>query len=386
MPAAVKVMDVNRDDPIVVIGQGMVSALGLDAATSCAAARAGLRRAQGLEMRVASIDGRALEPAVGHQVPIITHGFEGAPRLAQLAAAALHDLTSRLPFPIGAGAGLYLSMPSYGRYWTGAELIPDPIAKRFFLEEVEEVRPSLDDRDWTDKVLSLAMRQAGLTTEIPLRFVTYAGHSGFAEALSAAVDDLRRSYVELALVGGIDSLVDERALNWLRLTGRLKCGANPAGLEPGEGAAFLAVKRGRSAGGPEGPMPGRIDRIAIAEEDGCRLLGQQPTGRALAGCIRAMAESPDGLWLVTDHNGEAARAMEFGTAISRMSSPNRHWLPPLLTSVAFGDSGAASGALGACLAQSAFLRKYAPAGTAVVASMDDGTQRSAFSITRREGY
>ena len=118
---------------------------------------------------------------------------------------------------------MYLSRCHRAADWTGAELIPDPDAKRAFLEVVEEVRPGLDDRDWTHKVLSLAMGQAGLTTEIPLRFVTYAGHSGFAEALGAAVDDLQRGYIELALVGAIDSLVDERALNWLKLTGRLKC-------------------------------------------------------------------------------------------------------------------------------------------------------------------
>src|SRR5260370_1312942 len=165
MSGSVKVVKGDPGDPIVVTAQGMVSSLGLDAATSCAAARAGLRRAQELDtMKFASLDGRTMECAVGHQAPIITHGFEGASRLAQLVAGALRDLASQVSIPSGR-KGLYLSMPSCRRHLTGAELIPDPKVKRSFLEKVEEESSRLNNRDWTDKVLSLSVRQAGLHRE-----------------------------------------------------------------------------------------------------------------------------------------------------------------------------------------------------------------------------
>src|SRR5690242_13841451 len=129
MSGPLKSIEIDRGDPIVITAQGMVSSLGLDVATSCAAARAGLRRAQALDcLRVASLDGRSVQPAVGHAAPIITHGFEGAPRLARLAAAALRDVTSRSSLPTGTRVGVYISMPSCGRRFTGADLIPDPVA------------------------------------------------------------------------------------------------------------------------------------------------------------------------------------------------------------------------------------------------------------------
>jgi 3-oxoacyl-[acyl-carrier-protein] synthase I len=229
------------------------------------------------------------------------------------------------------------------------------------------------------------MRHGGLKRDIPLRFATYAGHTGVAEALAAAVGELRGGYVDVALVGGIDSLVDERSLKWLRLTGRLKSESNPIGLEPGEAAVFLALERGRHAGRGRGPTLGQIESIATAEEEGSWILGQQPTGRALGGCIRAIAGDSQGLWLVTDHNGEAGRAVEFGNVLARVTNSTRPLAPALLPSVSFGDTGAASGGLAACLAQTALLRKYAPTTTAVVASMGDGSERSAFTVTRTQG-
>jgi 3-oxoacyl-[acyl-carrier-protein] synthase-1 len=383
MSGSVRVIKGDCRDPIVVTGQGMVSSLGLDAATSCAAARAGLRRAQKLDnLKFASLDGREVECAVGHQTPIITHGFEGAARLAQLVAGALRDLSTQGLIPSGR-RGLYLSMPSPRRHLTGAELIPDPEVKQLFLEKVQEESSALNDHDWTDKVLSVAVRQAGQLKDIPLRFVTYAGHTGFAEALAAAVEDLRQSDIDLALVGGVDSLVDERSLAWLRVTGRLKGEANPAGLEPGEGAVFLAVERRLQR--RQAPMLSRIDSIATAEEERPRLLGQQPTGRALSGCIRSAAEASVILWLVSDHNGETSRSMEFGNALSRVANPQSQLLPALFPSAAFGDTGSASAGIAVCVAQGAFLRTYAPAKTGIIASVADGSHRSAFSITSLHG-
>jgi 3-oxoacyl-[acyl-carrier-protein] synthase-1 len=383
MSGTLEITEVDPSDPIMFTAQGMVSSLGLDAATSCAAARAGLRRAQQIDcLRFASLDGRSVEPATGHPVPIITHGFEGAPRLAQLAVAALRDLTGQFSTPVGARVGLYISMPSCRRHLTGAELIPDPVAKQSFLEQADEARLGLDDHIWTDRVLALTMQHIGLIKNTSLRFATYAGHTGFAEALAVAVRELQRNDVDLALVGGIDSLIDEPSLKWLKLTGRLKGEANPIGLEPGESAAFLAVERERSINRPMVPVLSRIQRIATAEEGGSRLLGQQVTGKALSDCVRAMTDTSETLWLLTDHNGETARAMEFGNVLARVAGPTRGMAPALFPAASFGDTGAASGGIAACLAHSAFMRNYAPADAAVVASVADGSQRSAFSIAR----
>ena len=201
----------------------------------------------------------------------------------------------------------------------------------------------------------------------------------------SAVDDLRRSYVELALVGGIDSLVDDRALNWLRLTGRLKCGANPAGLEPGEGAAFWPL----SVGG----TPPEEKVCCLAELTGSRSLKKTAAGcwdnsrreghsqpafvrwpNLLAACglspiIMARPQSP---W-------------NLATAISRVSSPNRDWLPPLLTFGSVRRRGLSEWGFWGCLAQGAFLRITRRLATAVVASMDDGTSGQRFLCLALEG-
>jgi 3-oxoacyl-[acyl-carrier-protein] synthase-1 len=312
-------------------------------------------------------------------VPFIAHGFEGAPRLAQLAAAALRDLTSRFLVSTGARVGFYISMPSCRRPLTGAELIPDPIAKQFFLAEVADATSGLDDHVWTEKVLSLMRQQVGMAKNISLRFVTHSGHTGFAEALAVAAWELQQGEIELALVGGLDSLADERSLKWLKLTGRLKSEANPAGLEPGEGAVFLAVERRLTARKNPPPLS-QIRTIATAKEDRPRIFGQQPTGNALSACVGSAIGAAANLWLLSDHNGESNRATEFGNALSRVTNPTRRLSSALLPARSFGDTGAASGGLATCLAHSAFLRSCAPADTAVIASVADGPQRSAFSI------
>lgn len=377
-----KVIEVDHRNPIVVTQQGMVSSLGLDAATSAAAARAGLRRVQELDyLRFASLDRRSVEPAVGHSIPIITHGFEGAPRLARLADAALRDLLSRFSIPSRSSPGFYMSMPSCRRHLTGAELIADVESREAFLDDAADPVFSVDEESWSAEVLSLALAWMDLPQGDQVRFVSVSGHTGFSEALAAAVQDLNTRTIDMALVGAVDSLVDERCLRWLKTTGRLKSEANPTGVEPGEAAVFLAIEPQQSAGKRNASPLSWIGTIAFAEDQHCRMTGRQPTGKALGECIRSALGDTASLWLISDHNGEFSRATEFGHSLIRMlNHTKRRLLPTLYPAASFGDTGAASGAVATSLVLSSFMRGYAAAETAVVASTADDTQRSAFSL------
>jgi hypothetical protein len=373
---------VNDQVPIVIAAQGMVSSLGLRADVACAAARAGLRRAQPLDsLRLASLDGRTVEPAIGHPVPFVTHGFEGAARLVQLAAGALRDLKSRCTIPSGASAGFYLSLPSRSRHLTGVELVPDPAAKEVFQERIADSEPFTEDPSRAENILSLALQQAGLAKNSSLRFAAFSGHTGFAEALAAAVSDIQQNQITIAIVGAIDSLVDEQSLKWLKLTGRLKAEANPAGLEPGEAAVFFIVATELAL--PRDIVPlSLVGTVATAQENQSQIMGRQPTGSALSACIDAAVSESADLFVISDHNGESVRASELGNVIARLSNPNRRLSPPLLPAISFGDTGAASGGLALCLAQSAFSRGNAQSNSMVIASTADGSQRSAFSVAR----
>src|SRR5687767_8390419 len=79
------------EDQLVVTGLGMVSGLGLDVATSCAAARAGLSGAGQLSFTLINPLTNDPEPVIGHQVPLAV-GFEGFGRLLRLAQLAVQDL------------------------------------------------------------------------------------------------------------------------------------------------------------------------------------------------------------------------------------------------------------------------------------------------------
>ena len=97
---------------------GMVSSLGLDWRTACAAARAGLRRAapvEGLETS-SEVDGED-EQTIGHAVTLLTHGFEGGARLLRLLAGGLQDLLLQAPQLriADAGVGYFLVLPPRDR-------------------------------------------------------------------------------------------------------------------------------------------------------------------------------------------------------------------------------------------------------------------------------
>src|SRR5262245_50588001 len=112
----------------------MVSALGLDVVTSCAAARAGITRIGPLDdLQVFDEESEELVPLAGHQVPLISAGMFGFARLLQLALGAIADLRrSRPPNEVPARLGLILVVRSE---WHRAA----------FIEHRKKQPPSPDD-------------------------------------------------------------------------------------------------------------------------------------------------------------------------------------------------------------------------------------------------
>ena len=87
---------ITPTDTICITGMGMVTSLGLDAANSCAAARAGLTRLSEPKTLNYIDDQRwGSEPMVGHIVPVIANGFVGIAKALMLGGYALKDLLAR---------------------------------------------------------------------------------------------------------------------------------------------------------------------------------------------------------------------------------------------------------------------------------------------------
>jgi hypothetical protein len=364
-------------EALTITALGMVSALGCDAATACAAARAGIRRARRLDYFRLRSDGEK-ESVAGHPVPIVAAGFEGRARLLRLLTAGMADLGSP-----GGEAAFYLSMPEPHRCFTGIRLVQDDAAREALIGRVGTDEPPREiSRDEVQLLLSTAAGHAGWPGRATLRFVSCAGHAGVAEAMERAIADLRSGAVEEAVVGGVDSLLDEDTLQWLQNTGRLKTKGVPAGLQPGEACALVRLRAGRKAGTDDAPLAA-VEAVRTAMEPDPFLTGAPSRGTGLVEALSTVAEpDADRAWVICDQNGESYRAAEWGYALCRMAGRFRGlagsvvWYP----AASFGDTGAASGAIAVCLAARAIERGYAPLTPAIVTMCSDGPARGALRI------
>jgi 3-oxoacyl-[acyl-carrier-protein] synthase-1 len=345
----------ERDEPIGVSAVGMCSALG-DASTACAAARAGIRRAQALdEFPVFSLADGSVAGLVGHPAGDVTGGFEGFARLLRLTHVGLADLLTGLKRPSArTRVAFYLA------------LAPDPGAG-----EVAQ------------RLLPAAARIADWPGEPTLAFVAASGRTGVADALVRAADDLQSGRVDCAVVGGVDTLLGEETLVALDEADRLKTTNRAVGLEPGEAAAFLALERGTD--GPS--IRARLDAVTLARDAAAVSADKVPVGEGLAQAVLGVAganpAATDGpIWIVSDHNGESLRAGDWGHAIVRLHAASPAFAEPTVwyPATSFGDTGAASGAVAACVVVRAFDRGYAPASRAIAIAAADGAERAAVAL------
>jgi 3-oxoacyl-[acyl-carrier-protein] synthase-1 len=94
---------------------------------------------------------------------------------------------------------------------------------------------------------------------------------------------------------------------------------------------------------------------------------------------RAWSGADRTAWVVSDHNGEFYRAVDWGNALVRLRARGEAFADPVTwyPATSFGDTGAVSSLVGICLVGRAWSRAYAPASTAVIAAASDGPERAA---------
>jgi 3-oxoacyl-[acyl-carrier-protein] synthase-1 len=365
---------------------GVVSALGLDWETSCAAFRCGISRAGKLDhFRIQADDPWEVEFAVGHQVDLLTRGFEGHGRLLRLLKGALSDLIPRVPVALrdSGSTPAYLCLPNPHRTLSNIELIVDEeIRDETRARSVD--RPPTEVSDAAEALLFHAAALAKWPGTVRLAGVSHAGYTGMIEMIDRCLSDMQAGRTVHAIVGTVDSLLDDETLAWLSSTRRLKNPAIATGMIPGEaGVVLLLSERQANADGM-----GIVESLAFDEEDQPFETRQSALGKGLSGVIRQVASTTgwpgqDPPWVLSDQNGETYRASDWGWALHRLTAADpvfaatRVWFP----AVSFGDTGGAGAGLGVACALSAWRRGYAPSSRCCVVASSDCARRAAMLLS-----
>jgi 3-oxoacyl-[acyl-carrier-protein] synthase-1 len=352
-------------EDIVVTGMGALTALGNDAVQTAAAVRAGLVRFADWQPT-----GGAAEDDMGVVAAVLPDGLADGPWVGKAAAltehpvhealwqAQLFDMADVRRRQSAFRFGAYIACPYADRLGVSVD------AYRLFAVEARQhcVSPARADHVQ----------------------IVAADHAAGLMAVAQAAEDLRRGEIDVALVGGLDSLLDSGFLREMLLDGRLKSADVPAGLIPGEAGATLLLETAVGARRRGVTALGTVGAVA-QDREATPLRPEAPIeGRALSRAVAKAIElcgGPARLHrIITDLNGERWRSLEWALVETRVLGglPRAWelWHP----ADCVGDVGAASGVLHLVLALRAFARGYGgPDGILLTAASQRG-ERAAMTV------
>ncbi|MDZ7591858.1 MAG: hypothetical protein U5L05_14520 [Rubrivivax sp.] len=329
----------------------MVTSLGHDAATSCAAIRAGLSRARAVPgCAVLDPDTQTMEPAIGHEVWGLTRGMSAPARWITLATRAFVDLCQR---------GIAAVVPRPEDWHRTALLLVGPCLDdgRFLFF------PECSQGHIDETLVQPLRRRLAVPLEVDRCLSIFEGRTGAMRAVDAATRMLQDPAIDRVILLAFDSLLDAHSLAWLQDSERLKAAEVPSGLMPGEAAAALMLTRGGTGH--------RLVAAGLAQEAADPLSDGRQHGRALSQVLRAAlsAGAPGRRFkgdLFVDLNGEAWRAYEYGSALAQVDGATLGDFNTMLPALSIGEVGAASSLCAAVLACAAFDRGYASDAMAIV--------------------
>ncbi len=341
------------DNGIVVTGVGMRTAVGNTAVQSCAAIRASISRlrewpyfATG-DGEEGGFVGAATQPDLGDG-----HWTEKAiellaqPTFEALWQAKLFDLSPE-PNRQRLRVRVYLSTPYTNRVGD------DPDAEQIddFLQEFNQF-----------------LAEQMLVSELK---VYPAGHAAGLMAIAQACQDIANHETDLALIYGIDSLLDASYLQDLYNNDLLRTEQESSGIIPGEAGVAIVIESAAQAARRSATPLAAIRSIALDAESVEE--NSAATGDALTRCIQNVFQAAgDPLQInrvLVDLNGQRSRFLEWATIETRcMHALPRNWQIQHPADC-WGDTGAAFGVLAVALTANSYASTQSPAaGTLICCS------------------
>lgn len=311
--------------PIAIIAAGMVTGVGLDAPSSCAAIRCAIDNFS--ETRFMDKGG---EWIVGSQVPL-EQPWRGLPKLVHMVVPAIRECLAQT------GS-------------VGPEKIP------LLLCVAETERPGrlegLDDELFSQVQAELGVRFHPHSAVIPRGRV--AGGLAMLQARQLIHDE----HFPFCIITGVDSLLVSSTLAAYEAKNRLLTSQNSNGFIPGEaGAAVLVGPHARAdllcLGIGTGEEIATIDSEEPLRADGM----VKAIKAALADAGRTMADVD---YRITDSNGEQYWFKEAALAVTRILRVRKEEFEIWHPADCIGEVGAAIGPCALAVAQTASRKAYAP--------------------------
>jgi 3-oxoacyl-[acyl-carrier-protein] synthase I len=329
-----------------VLAVGMVTGVGFDAPSTCAAIRAGL--AGFVETEIV-LDG---EPVLGCAVPLDAPS-EGAARLVQLVAPAIRACLEHV----------------------GAIDTPEIPLLLGVAEAGHPGRPAAMERELLrDLEAHLGVRFHPSSRVLP------HGRVAGARGVALAAELVHRERRPLCLVAGADSLLAVETIAAFHAEGRILRHRHPQGFVPGEAGAAVLLGAPRRARGDELLCLGAGFGFEEATPSADLPLRGDGLITAIRAALRDAGREPADLdYRITDLNGEQYAYKEAALAALRLHAARPRfdlWHPADCT----GEIGAAIGPLTLGVALTAAQKGYAPGPVALLHFASEGGDRAALVL------
>jgi 3-oxoacyl-[acyl-carrier-protein] synthase I len=340
----------------VIVGVGMVTAVGLSAAESAAAVRAATSRFGETPMR----DHR-FEPFTIAEVP-----EDGLPPLAEelTAKAGLSSREMRLLRLATRPVLECIALVPDGQPAPGVVLA---------LPETNTIKP-IDPNAF----LANLWQQCDRRFDPKHSSAVDVGRAGGLLAIARATEAIRTGRSHFMVAGGVDSYRDLYVLGSLDAEKRVKSEVHLDGFIPGEGAAFLLLASATAAHAAKLPVFASVSGVAHGVEAGHLYSDQPYRGDGLAATIAQLVQAGvlsgpiAEVW--SSMNGESHWGKEWGVAYLRNRAAFLDAHRVHHPADCFGDTGAACGPAMMVLQVLGMRGKYRNAPALVYCSSDRGAR------------
>jgi 3-oxoacyl-[acyl-carrier-protein] synthase-1 len=344
--------------PIAIKAAGMVTAVGYNFNSSCAAIRSGISPVK--EVNLWDGENGQLLPGAKVDLP---HWWEGLGKLAELVAPSINEcLIAAKPFeqnqiPIIIG-------------------VADSVRKNR-IEGIEL------------RLLRLIEDKLDLSHH-PLSKVFPRGHISGVVGLQHAMKLITEDSAHYCIVAGVDSLLDQKSMNRYLRHRRILTESNSNGFIPGEAGAAVLVGRGEI----QSPHIGgelRIMGIGFASEKAtieseAPLRGDGMVAAVREAISRANISYSEIDYRISDINGEHYKFKEAAFLTTRLLHKRRGKLLEMLHPTEYtGEVRAAIGPVAFAVALHAAQKKYAMGNTILCHFGNDNEERAAIVLAWENG-